>query len=595
MLKFSKNDPLRVLLYEERIRNEGYVYVDAGKMRSAIGYERARAVTNGQLARRVMAGKAGAGYADLSSPSVLHYLQNHEKIPAERLKQRKTQGLSLDSKKVLKPLIEAGRAVEFLNYYTTFTSLDSRCNRIEKLLKLMSGTDAVSNTGQPISRLYYNVFQQENMRYNYSDTDLISIPREYNSCYTVPKGYVLAWGDLAQADFRIAYNLLLRDERNAPIMDACSDKYEGMARILADFFNEEFDEAEFKAEREVYKVNVLQTIYGQKSGRTPHDFAFIKRFREYLGTCPRYQEYLKRISERMLLGLPVPVTGYFCEQEYTQFVPYSQERPQDTVNKCLNTPNQTGTSQVVILLVNKILDMFQELGYGKEDVSVYMVRHDEPIFMLKEEVLRDAWVFEQAREIIIDNWTPMALEFSYGYYYKETADELVKKVNESIEANRDKLVTEYSDELEEVYYPVAKTFMLDVGFETVGDETIVSLYEKESHSATYLLVKSTNMSDVYASVRARLLASTSKLEAEGFTAAVVHTNGLHKEDIFENGMFYKVKDGFNSVSQLAYLLAHWAMCKYANRERIPFVQKMDLLKQNQDTLESVGELVVLKS
>ena len=70
--------------------------------------------------------------------------------------------------------------------------------------------------------------------------------------------------------------------------------------------------------------------------------------------------------------------------------------------------------------------MFYELGYTEDDVSVYMVRHDEPVFKVKETAKKDLWVFKQATDIIVDNWVPLRIDFSPGYYYREI-DEVMKK------------------------------------------------------------------------------------------------------------------------------------------------------------------------
>ena len=84
------------------------------------------------------------------------------------------------------------------------------------------------------------------------------IPKDYAKFISVEEGYFLAWGDFAQADLRIAYNLLLRNEENYGLMASVTDKYEGIARLVADANNEPFDYEKFKAERNLYKVYVLE-------------------------------------------------------------------------------------------------------------------------------------------------------------------------------------------------------------------------------------------------------------------------------------------------------------------------------------------------
>lgn len=82
--------------------------------------------------------------------------------------------------------------------------------------------------------------------------------------------------------------------------------------------------------------------------------------------------------------MPFAVKSYFGHEEIINVDSYDR----NPLFKALNTPIQAGTSEVVILTVNKILDMFYELGYTEDDVSVYMVRHDEPVFKVKETAKR---------------------------------------------------------------------------------------------------------------------------------------------------------------------------------------------------------------
>jgi hypothetical protein len=578
-------------LYLERINHEQFVYVDKNKLMLTLKHEEARRDTNLTLAKRTMAANSSYEYNSLNSESVFPYLVNVEGCPYERFSKKGVERASLDMKKVLGPLYENGYAQEFLGYYMTYSSLKSRCARMEKLPRLFSESDKVSSTGSTLYKLHFIAEQQQNLRFNYHDSDLVSIPREYTSCYAAEDGYVLAWGDFEQSDLRIAYNLLLRDSWNGPIMDKYDDKYEGISAILDEWENVPHNHDKFMAERDLYKVNVLQTLYGQRHGQTPRDQEFIGRFAKYLDTCPRYSEYYRRISDCFDLGLMIPVTGYFGYEQ-----PVTMYTKKDAINKCLNTPVQTGTSQIVILTCNAILDMFYDLGYTKEDVSLYIVRHDEPVFKMKKEVLKDAWVFNQASSIIVDDWTPLALSFEYGTYYKEVDTDLQQLAEASYTANADKISICVPDEAGEEYWPVPETYTLYAGTEVVGEKTVLSIYSDKANEVAYFLADSTIKEDIVNVLKQKVLQVQHQYAEAGYRGVVIY-NDMIREEFYDEVMFFKFINTSNKHRSLAKVLASYAAIKYATRENIQ-MDGFDSLKLDVDSnsvfIRSVGVLDVIQ-
>ena len=415
MLKFNQTDYPDVDKYEERIRYNGYIAFDRKRMSQINSYETVNYCTYASLAGDIMTHRSGWRYNNASSKdAVLNYLMDYEACPERYFNKRGTEGYSLDSKKVLQKLRDNGYAEEFLDLYMIYKSKKIKCGKVKNIIQDFQQPCGVNCDGVELSKITYSVTQQRNMRYNYSNCDVIAIPKEYNDCITVEDGYFLAWGDFAQSDFRIAYNLFIRSPENDAIMMQYEDRYEGLARIVAKAEGKRFDLEQFKKDRPLYKQLTLATIYGTRSSVVPAEAAFITKFYEFLQKCPKYVEYERRLNERADLKIPILVQSYFGHTESCPIL-YKKE---DTVHNALNAPVQSCTSEIVILTVNKLLDMFYEKGYTPDDISVYYVRHDEPIFKIKETALKDVWILNQAAQILVDNWTPLAMDFNFGYYYK---------------------------------------------------------------------------------------------------------------------------------------------------------------------------------
>lgn len=591
MLKFSRHSEIDEDLYAARINHVNYVLINQNKISRILKYEEARMETMGALARRTMVANSSHGYASLEKESLINYLIEVERCPESKFINRKskTDNLSADMKKVLKPLYDMGFAQEFLEYYMEYSSLRSKCNRMAGMPRFFSPSDYVDNFGESLHKLSFTADIQQNLRFNYHNTDLISIPYEYACCYAAEEGYVLAWGDFAQSDLRIAYNLLIRDEWNGPIMDKYEDKYEGISAILDEWEGVPHDHERFVAERDLYKVNVLETIYGQRNGKTTRDKEFITRFAKYLDTCPKYKEYYERISFYHDLGLTVPVTGYFG---FEQLV--SAPSKTDVINKCLNTPVQTGTSQIVMLTCNAILDKFYSLGYTEQDISLYIVRHDEPIFKMKKEVLKDAWIFNDASDIIVDNWTPLKLSFEFGYYYSEVDQDLQAEVEDIYEKNKHKLSIYAPDPEAEEYWPVPETLQFYVGTCEVAGKTIMSIYNAKRHSVALHLLSTTNPEAIVDFLQAKVYQPQDIWTEQGYHGVIVYNKLLQKKG-YDRSLYYSFRDSSDNHMAFAGLLANYAAAKYAKREGLDHSPYMLGVQDNITSLNSVGTLDVLQN
>lgn len=586
MYKFTKADKPDIDKYEERLMKNGYICYDRERMNNMYLFATSQRDTLAALARDEMIFRSGGACVDLSSSNViLRYLMKYERCPEHYFVLKGRENYSLDQKKVLAKLEGNGYALNFLTLYKAYKSYQSRCSKIGKILERSTERAGINCEGVDISRIYYNVSQQKNLRYNYNNTDIIGIPKDYNSCITVEDGYFLAWGDFAQSDFRIAYNLFLRSEENDEIMNSCEDKYEALARMVAREEHVDFDLDKFKEERQIYKRMTLATIYGTRDSQIAEEQQFIKKMTEFLYKCPKYVEYEKRLNDRVDLGLPVSLTGYFGNSEIVA----NKYRKADIINDALNAPVQMGTSEIVILTVNAILDQFYALGYTSDDISVYYVRHDEPVFKIKKSLINDTWLFKQFEYILIDDWSPLKLDFDYGYRYKVKDEELAAEIADITEQNKNKLVImQPGTEVDTDFYPISATAKLYMDIHYLpNDKSIVTVYSETYNAACYYLVNTTDESELFNFIKVKVRELTETLAKVGFTGLIVYNKHLEDEDYAEK---VYVRYSINTldlakVFTLGELMAY-KYCKKNNLENKFYID----WEYNKNFVNSVGEL-----
>ena len=569
MLKFTKDHYPDSDLYDERINSSGIIYFDKERAQNILKYQESLRGSRRRQAEKIMKVNSSNQYKRLEDESILDYLENVEFCPSYRFNSKKNaKGYTLSMDKVLKPLLADGYAKEFLKPYTEYKSMKTICSRIKSLTEGLIEPTAKNIEGVDLYPIKFTANPQFNLRFNYKDYDIITIPKAYNSCICVPNGYYMVWGDFNQSDLRIAYNVLLRDKDNAKVMDEMMEKYNdmyaGMAKLVADRNGQEFDYEKFRKDRDKFKVNVLAPIYGQEQGKTEEDAKFVAEMNSFLATCPRYQEFRTRLEDWMDLNLPLVVTSYFGHEE---IIPKGYDR-NACINTALNSPIQTGTSEVVISITNIILDKFYELGYTEDEVRLYYTRHDEPIFIIKQEALKDAWIFKECSKILIDNWTPLELEFHFGFRYKEVAEQVEKRVQNIYELNADK-ITNYEMDTSDVYdyLPVPKILKMNVGKVKLGDkQTIIAIYNEDSNSVKYYSAETVDDNSIVTAIRAQVIASTKEIYDLGYKSVLLYNDILDFE-AFENSVYIKGKYlSNNGVGKANILAMFYADYQYPGHE-----------------------------
>ena len=481
--------------YLELLRKSSTIYIDNARLDQAIADVCYRADDLKALTLLELRVESAGSYQAVTPQNIIDFLEAIGIDLETRYRNKKTKGASLDMKKVVQPLIDDGVAVDLLSAYKQYRSYRSYSST---LLHLGESKKVHSKTSDGRYILAYptHVIERENLRAYYKDIAVVSIPKIYSNIITAPSDeWHLAWCDYPQADWRFAYNLFIKDENNAEIMRGCDDAYEGLARLVE---GDKFNLDTFKESRKAYKVDALSVFYNSRNNK-PIPTAM----RNYFRSRERYSRYVYDLSILYQFKLPVPCTSYFG---YTQLLPEASYMDA-FLSKGLNTPIQTFTSHVVNQTAFGVLHKFYYLGYTEDDIRVYYVRHDEIVFMFKDTVVKDSWVFRDCSEIHIDGFTPIKLDFHYGDYYQEEDVDLTARINREAEAKLDNI--HYYDIGEmKPYYPVPSVESAYVQFFTgIGPKaqrqlgtTVVYYDYRSSKRATFTSKADTTLDALYDTV-----------------------------------------------------------------------------------------------
>lgn len=363
-----------------------------------------------------MASQPGAFYS-LKSTSVCDFLVTEMKVDQNKFIYKNK--FSMDMKEVLIPLSKS-RSIDkwtkhFLEQYIALKKMESALSGFESKYQ----RSEFPPEGGVIMR--YRTEIQETGRVYYSNEPIVSVPKFFLPAMRAPKDKYLLWGDFAQIDFRLAYNLLLRTKENekyfkeyeidengnVTVSDKWSeDYYKSFARsVLKNKFNQE----EFLGQRNGYKTNSLAAVYGSgipTMNISYPDSELNTAIKNEITTNEKYNNYKQRFKKMIEGSDLITIYDYFGFERTLDTRIYGIE------NKCLNTPIQATSASLVTHLILIMKEVIPEL-------DVYLIRHDEPIFMIDKNKLTDEVKnkIQYFQNIVLDDSLPFRLDFSYGEYY----------------------------------------------------------------------------------------------------------------------------------------------------------------------------------
>lgn len=558
MIKLTKGEFIDSERYLEDLTKLGFIYVDLEILSDRLEKMEPLVATRKHLCSEVMSAKTGHRLYTLNDRNVLLFLKDFEGCPTSAFRVKGRKGDSLDAKKVIKPLMDRGYATEFLEMYVKYTSSKAIFERLRKLSQRLQESEEESYSGKKLYELKFNYSRISNLRLSTVNDNVQGTPKIAVDCFVAPKGYVLVSGDFKQADLRWAYSLMVKTKENLPIMMKYDDKYEALARILQ---GDEFNLEEFKENRDIYKQNSLAPIYGAKSGKTGIETKFIQQANRMLSKSPNYVEYLRRINRRMDLKLPLKVTSYFGHSEVINTTGIVPSYDKDPLNFALNSPIQTGTSEIVKAVTNSIMDDFKSLGYTSENKSIYsyLNRHDEALFLVKYELLEYSHIFQKHQIVQVDNCIPFEIEFQFTRQYN-TDDEGIDRVAKSYfrEEFNERPLMDYDNT--DFYIPTKNLFELCIGTFYIEEtkETVIAFLDTLKNKCTFETIKEATPDMIIDSIVFRASRAKEVMESNDCDCVLIYTKLADVETTIFKGYSIRLSGNYShSMAMKADIMAEF--------------------------------------
>lgn len=465
MLQINSKDPIDIPYYEEAIGVNGTkIYIDVERYRNATEFLGALKDTAFENASCELAFASSGSYKTASKVALIDVITGYLGVDEDKLPRSK-KGDRNASADALNKILNSKRdrntglvypqyrlLYEVINSYLAYSSAETISNSTKNKIGLgktrkqfFLSTDLKSHIGNRVVECPFFYERRITGRYYTQQDNIQGYPHEVLPSICAPEDYVLVWSDFDQIDFRVLCNLIMLkgDPKFKEIFSAYDDKYEAMARLVSYSRGEEFDYDKFKDNRKAIKRAVLSRSYGAGS-ETMLSYGF-KSFEDALALdnfFKNHKEYKKFHDsiENLIETEPVLVIdNYFGERMSLLVTQEDKEykgRKKRLLDQALNFPIQSTTNGIVMNWVNHIVKSFRDLGFDEEMFRVYMIRHDEGVFLMHKSCMQYSWIFANASEIALDDWDVLSLKPSFGYYYQEADPELTKLYEKSVEEHK---------------------------------------------------------------------------------------------------------------------------------------------------------------
>jgi hypothetical protein len=251
----------------------------------------------------------------------------------------------------------------------------------------------------------------------------------------------------------------------ADIFRESPDRYEGMARIVGKKLGMPFNAEKFKEERTSYKVGTLARTYGmyvtnliRKTGNKE----FAKTLDAYFKDNARYMAYVENINRMIATRKEIVIRDYFGVERAIVV----RRKDRHVIFQCLNTPIQSTSNSIVINFVNAVIKRFRALGFGPDKFRVYLIRHDEPVFMIHKDCRPYINLIRDYQTVAVDDWSLLTMHGEVGYNYGVRDEELTKDLEKEFEETP-RFALEHKD-----YSPISEQRVLRIYAE--GDKLLVA-------------------------------------------------------------------------------------------------------------------------
>lgn len=433
MLSLSSKDMPNSFEYFNNLSYDKRVFFDRKKVVDTMIYEKALADTERDLAIDSLATGLGEGDLYIGDESKFGGSKKSRELITDLLVEsvgpkqqyllkvydKETHKLkySLNKDQVLKPLINKGYATEFLTEFVSFREHNKASSDMEKKLREKFNNTHIEN----ISEVSYIWNKALTGRLYTNNENIQNIPKIYLSAMRGPSDdYLLVWGDFDQIDLRVAYYTILSESSDDDkLFEEVDDKYEAVARIIDRKLNREFNLERFKENRNKYKKGILARCYGQSLSQltsTIGDKDFCNMLDSYFKQNKRYSCWYDSIIELIRSDVDyVDIYTYFGSKCHVTLTDCSTS--EQKLDRILNCPIQGTSNDIIMHMTNETIKGFRSAGVSEDYFRVYMIRHDEPIFLIHKDYLHLLPIVRNNTFIRIDDWGPVTMTLGIGKYY----------------------------------------------------------------------------------------------------------------------------------------------------------------------------------
>lgn len=458
MLNLRYTDVPDLEKYEQNIGADGSkIYIDEAKYITALNTFTAQLDSSAAACRNLIRLITLHKYYEINADSMYAALIDYAGLSERDFEVRTPDGTrrSLDRTKILTPIqnrleenvhkAQEGiqLALQLIERYLEYTELKSLCNNARAKLKRFS-QDTTEGWGPTLRTIDFHYTQRVTGRYYTKDDNIQGWNLNMVTSIAAPKDYFLVWCDFAQIDLRVAYQLYLKmaGSQDDKIYVQTEDKYEAIFTIMNNALEQTPDYALFQEYRQAYKRAVLSAIYNASEnslGKAINNRDLAHALKTYIDTNPRYKAFRDTLDRVMQFGIEINIVDYFGFKRNMPIASASHfYESYSAVAQGCNTPIQATSNSIVVHWINSVVDKFQSLGYNQDKFRPYLIRHDEGVFLVHIDVMKDLWHLQDFCKIAVDDWDILSMEPHMGFYYKEEEPELEQMYHDKCLANKDK-------------------------------------------------------------------------------------------------------------------------------------------------------------
>lgn len=547
MLMLDRNSKVDFAKYKRHLGYLGFIYYDIEYLHKRVNFMQERLDTMRYLLNVYVRECSDNTIINADSAGIRKLLINYKGVPENLLYVRDGRSYKPSiNKQVLSRVRDLGKAVDLIDLFLEYTSLRTKTGLVRKAFFKCKDSDVVANDGSPLCEVSHKFEENGTLRTYYSDFNHQQLDYEDLKALKAPKGYSIVVGDFAQSDFKIAYNMLLRDPSNIDTMFRYKDSYEAIARILE---GTNFNKEQFVEDRKIYKKCSLAPLYGGKGAFTEKENKITHMMGDYFNSLKPYASFKDNIVKRMKLGLPIVVKTFFGTEV---MVNTYGKLDNNILNSYLSAPCQTGTSEVVILCANAIMDRFAEFGITEENGGIYLAynKHDELVFYLKNEYMNYSWIFQENKDIIVDGWMPLEIEFDFTDRYGVPNDQIDKMFKGYYKDQPPLDVDKLIDNAEKAEFFIPCEGVLEVvvahHVDVANDRTVIAMLDVATEEVKYTEISTSDLNKVVESIVLLINRNAEYLKSKNVTAAIVYSTLLTYDKSYGSEITVGFKTSFDA-------------------------------------------------